>query len=101
MVNGARLDLKLFKSIDRQVLGISSLFKMIEHHDTFKMHILKDFPQEEVEHLKFNSFKIHFRDDILNGLNLAIQKGERIVATGSRTGGKRVAFYSLFRMFQQ
>jgi hypothetical protein len=36
-VNGGRIDLNIFRAIDRQVVGISCLWKMGEHHN-HKVH---------------------------------------------------------------
>ena len=73
---------------------------MIDHHDTHKMHVLKDFPHKNIEKITFNKFCVEFKNDKLTELDLVLKKGDRVVVTGSRSGGKRVAFYSLFRMFQ-
>ena len=43
---------------------------------------------------------VRFKDDILHDCSLEFKAGDRMVITGSRNGGKRVAFYALLGIFE-
>ena len=98
--NGARINLKIFRSIDKQLIGITSINKIIEHHEEHKTLEIMEFPDNRFFTIEFKNFNIVFKDDILYDLNLKINAGERIVITGSRISGKRVAFYAALGIFE-
>ena len=86
--------------MDKQLIGIASINKIIEHHETNKTEEVRDFPDHRIFTLEFKNFSIKFKDDILKDLNIAIKAGERLVITGSRRSGKRVAFYAALGIFE-
>ena len=98
--NGARINLKIFRSMDKQLAGVTSINKIIQHYDTNKTDETWEFPERRIFEIEWKNFSIEFTDDILRKLNLHIKTGERIVMTGSRRSGKRVAFYAALGVFE-
>ena len=85
--------------MDQQLVGISSINKIIEYHEINKTEEIREFPDNRIFTIEYKNFSIHFKDDILHDLNLSIKAGDRIVITGSRRSGKRVAFYAALGIF--
>ena len=54
----------------------------------------------KINSIAFNNFHVRFKDDILKAVNLRINRGDRIVLTGSRRGGKVVAVDSMLGIFE-
>ena len=115
LTNGGRINLKIFQLMDGQLVGITSMFKLIdknEHKRKFDNYYPKDQSQKthptsvkfpeciKLNTLDFINFNVKFRDDILKGINLSIKNGDRIVVTGSRRGGKTVIIYSILGIFE-
>lgn len=86
--------------MDMQIVGITSIFKIISLHETNKSEEIRPFPDNRLFTIEYRNFSIKFQDDVLHNVNLKIKAGERIVITGSRRGGKRVAFYALLGIFE-
>lgn len=73
-VNGGRMDLNIFRAVDRQVVGISCLWKMGEHHN-HKVHEFKDLPSDKIETLEFDNFSVDFFNEQLKTLSLKFNRG--------------------------
>ena len=85
--------------MDKQLIGIASINKIIEHQEVNKTEEVRDFPDHRIFTIEFKNFSIKFKDDILEDLDLTIKAGDRLVITGSRQSGKRVAFYAALGIF--